>query len=85
MNNHNLTLLQKNYANKLFPYEKLLYLNNRHLTDDELHKLEKIYFNNLSDISLERSKILNKIANDRNIPITNLNDYLCNLILKSAK
>ncbi len=85
LNNHNLTLLQKNYANKLFPYEKLLYLNNRHLTDDELHKLEKIYFNNLSDISLERSKILNKIANDRNIPILNLNDYLCNFNFKKCQ
>ena len=48
-------------------------------------KLEKIYFNNLSDISLERSKILNKIANDRNIPILNLNDYLCNFNFKKCQ
>ena len=48
------------------------------------YKLEKIYFNNLSDVSLERSKILHKIANDRNIPILNLNDYLCNFNFKKV-
>ena len=80
-----LNFLQKNYINKLFPYEKYLYLNNKFPNSKELENLSKMYFQNISTKTLERNLHLEKIAYTNEIPILNLNSYICNTRQKQCE
>lgn len=83
--NFDLNFLQKNYINKLFPYEKYLYLNNKFPNSKELDNLNTIYFQNISPQTLERNSSLEKIAYLNEIPLLNLNSYICNMQQKQCE
>ena len=84
INDNNLNLVQKNYVANIFPYEKFLYLNNRYPDLDEIDKLQRIYYKNINQESYERSLKLKKIVNSLDLPLINLNEFLCDYYKKNA-
>ena len=84
INDNNLNLVQKNYVANIFPYEKFLYLNNRYPDLDEIDKLQRIYYKNINQESYERSLKLKKIVNSLDLPLINLNEFLCDYYKKKC-
>ena len=74
---NNLTIVQKNYLNKKFPFQKYVYLNSKIPSAEELSKMEKTYYKNLS---MDRKLINNKLKNisiQNKVIFFDLNSYIC--------
>ena len=85
LSSRNLSLLQKNFLNKKFPFEKYLFLNDKYPNFSELNVFEKMYFKNGST---ERYKINNKvkkIANEYDVPFLDINSFICDEKNKKCK
>ena len=77
-NKNSLKLVQKNYLSKILPYEKFLYLNNRYPNIYEIENIENSYYSNIGKQTFVISTKLKEFVKIKNIPIINLNDYICN-------
>ena len=83
--NRPLSLLNKNYLRKKFPYEKYLYLNNNYPTDLILRKFQKLYFLNKSNQSALMNSKLKKITKELNVSFLDIDSYNCNNLLKQCR
>jgi hypothetical protein len=83
-NSNNLTLVQKNYLNKKFPFQRFVYLNSKIPLDNDLSKMEKKYYKNLSKDRMLINNQLKNISIENNVIFFDLNSYICDNKLKKC-
>ncbi len=81
---NNLSLVQQNFLEKIFPFQKFIYLNSKYPSIQDLKLMEKEYYQNLS----EQMKVINQklkiISFENNVTFFDLNGYICDNKLKKC-
>ena len=85
LNNRKISLLQKNFSSKLFPFKKYLFLNNKYPEISELDFFERMYFKNSSSETYLKNNKLKKIATEYNVPFLDINKFICDDKIKKCK
>ena len=85
INFENLSILENNFLNKKFPYERYVYINNKHPLEEVKLNLNKEYYKNASKNRLEINRKLKKLSNELNINYLDINAYMCDDKLKLCK
>ncbi len=83
-NSKKLTLVQKNFLKKLFPFQKFVYLNSKFPSDEKIKLMENEYYKNLSKQRKLINKKLKTISLENNIIFFDLNSYICDNQLKKC-
>ena len=83
--NRSLSLLEKNYLKKKFPYQKFLYLNNNHASELILEKFQNLYFLNKSKQSDLMNNKLKKIAKELEVSFLDIESFNCNSLSKKCR
>jgi len=85
INFKNLSYLKNNFLNKKFPYERYVYINNKHPLEEDKLNLSKEYYKNAFQNRVEINKKLKKLSTELNINFLDLNSYMCDDRLKLCK